>query len=224
MRRAAGRRWSLIPVLAVVALCAMFLFAARAAYGEWQVKRMEADEDLQLSAGDGRAPDIGALADRTGLPPRASLMRAEMLARDAFALRQGLARSERIRQARASLSDATAGRSRWGDALIVAAFIDFVQYGAAAPVTHASLERSYRILRFSRRSGVWRVRLGINQWASLNPATRRHVIEEAVWLGNLSLQHDSLMRSIIAEAPMALNDYFATRQKYMVTRDDVWRQ
>lgn len=224
MRRAVGRRWSLIQILALFALCAMLLFAAKAAYDEWQVKRVEADEDIQLSFGLAGAADIEALEDRSGLPARASLMRAEVLARDAFALREGTARSERIRQARASLSDAMAGRSRWGDALIVAAFIDFVQYGAKAQITHASLNRSYDILRFSRKSGVWRVRLGINQWTLLDAAARRHVIEEAVWLGNLSLQHDSLMRSIVTEAPAALTNYFTTRQKYMMSREDAWQR
>ena len=218
MSRQRRRRHDRISIVALTLLAAAGVFVARAVYDEWQVKRVQAGELHQLSFRQDESAALDRLADRADLPPRASLMLAEILARDAYAQDSRAKRDERLAMARNKLAEAMAARPDWGDAEIARSFIAFVQYGIGAPATRAALARSYDHLRFSRRSGVWRVRLGIQEWAALDGGMRQRVIEEAVWLGNLSVQQDALMRSIVMEAPEAMPVYFETRRRYALRR------
>lgn len=200
---------------ALAATVGLLVFTAGTLRDEWTVGQARAVGTVQLEGV--RASHIPAMwsADRLDtVPARALLIRAQIFARSAFGLQPGIAREEQLRLAQASLTAAMAARPMWGEAKVVQTFINFVAYGLDAQATHDAFAISYAATRFSSDSGVWRVRLGIADWQHIDPGVRQHMIEEAVWLGNQSPVMDSLMRSIVADVPAALVQYWDTRKRY----------
>lgn len=136
--------------------------------------------------GSAEAAAIDLRPGGRSLPPRAALAAALGYARAASYAVSAEARQSLIARARQNLDRATAGRPGWADAAVIGCFLNLVEYGPDDSRTKKSLVQSYSAAGYLRQSGTWRVAYAARVWPDLDPATRSHVLNEAVWLATES--------------------------------------
>lgn len=115
-------------------------------------------------------------------------------------------------RAEALLAAATAQRPGFAQATLVQAYLNGVRNGGGDPAIRALLKRSYGESPFLKGEGEWRIRYAVAHWAQIDDELRDRVIEEAVWLSNLSKSGLVHINLIFIGTPA-----FAAYQRRMMT-------
>ena len=163
----------------------------------------------------GGSPRLGERAITGGDDPLSS---ARLKVFDALSLaRQASAaplanRSALLDRAEALLAIAIVQRPGFAQATLVQAYLVGVRNGGEDPAIGALLKRSYGESPFLKGEGEWRIRYAVAHWAQIDDELRDRVIEEAVWLSNLSKSGLVHINLIFIGTPA-----FAAYQRRMMT-------
>lgn len=150
---------------------------------EWAVHAAQRD------LGSARKGDQGAILidanGDTGLPPRAALLRSLTLTQTAVNIDDPTEKARLLKASRAALDRASTGRPGWGEASVARAYAAVVGGRATDQETIRAFAQSYVDAPYLRGAVVWRLRYGAALWDRLDATTRRHVLDEAIWLSLL---------------------------------------
>jgi hypothetical protein len=141
--------------------------------------------DRQLSWGDSRAvTQFQLLPD--GAPPRALLTHALYLSRGVAPLGDSKDKQRILDIAQREIDEAISSRPNWGEAWVVRAFIAHSRKNSMSPAMLADLARSYADGPLLREAGPWRVTMALRNWTAFTPAVQDRIVEETVWLLQVS--------------------------------------
>lgn len=172
----------------------------RIAAGEAASEQRLARQEQRVAVGLGPLVP-GDRLDIDATAPRILVADALRVARVAAAMPPGTARDRLLRRADAALDDAIGHRAAYGEAWTVKAFVGTLAGGDANPVARDALARSYDDAPYLRAAGPWRVRYAAEQWNRLDPATRLHAIDEAVWLARRGEAEQGAMFALMRGSP-----------------------
>ena len=162
--------------------CALFLAVVNA-FNEIQISRL-----ARLHARSSAERDFAASAiffpQTVGLPARAALLSAAILARSA---RQAPDRQRAgLRElAFVFLDEAEAKRPRWAQATLVRVYMNAADSRGRGQVPEL-LALSYRQAPFLAKDGEWRFRASLANWSALDRDTQFASAQEAAYLASLS--------------------------------------
>ena len=135
--------------------------------------------DILNGSGGGYAAPVGDPCAKS-CPPRALAASAVILT-----LEPGHPdRAARLALAEQRLTRALETRPKAGGWWTWLAYARAVRSGVTEDALHA-FETGYGVSPFLAMEGAWRVRFGALNWERLRSDTRRHVVEEAVWLRDI---------------------------------------
>lgn len=166
----------------VLLLCAVLVFASGLTlWREMSIARMVADLDRQTGL-LGRGQNVGQFQPDGDLSsPRGQLALSLFLARQSHSLPPS-ARAATLSRARRAADMAIGSRYLWGEAWVSLAYIESqAGQGRVGPMISA-LKSSYVAAPYLKKAAGWRSQTAIENWRFLDAGTRRHAIEEVVWL------------------------------------------
>ena len=161
--------------------------------GEWR------SEKIITAMRSGDATVRGDILDRfADMPPAALPDRAEAALAQIALTTAGNTLDPALRQlclTRAGdlIGHLRATRGDWAPSLMLSAELTLATTAPNTPLPARALAdyaASYRAAPFLRQEARWRIALGAKGWPLLDPATRRHMVNEAVWL----TQYDNAQR------------------------------
>lgn len=193
-----GRSDRTLGTAALVLLAAMLAFALSALRDEWVVHSSFVAMRDQAGEVPGTQVPSWRKEDPDEIPPRAALLRALVLSREASAAQTQELRAAKLADARRTLAPALAARHDWGEAWIVAAFIEFLDHGQFAPATLRAHARSYDGAPYLYESAPWRIRYAAESWRFLDPRTKARAIDEAVWMSWMPGKGHSQVQALVA--------------------------
>lgn len=194
-------RRSLILCLALVFLASLPLIR-----DEWRVHRAS----IRLATAQNREQGGSPAEPADSGPARASLLNGLTLVQLAARQTDPRERKALLNQADAAFARAETGRPHWGDVTIGRVYGAVVAGRAMNPATIQAFARSYAQAPYVRGSVLWRLRYGALTWSRLDPATRNHVLDEAIWLSMLGPANYMRAWSALHGTP-ALAAYLARR-------------
>lgn len=137
-----------------------------------------------------RSGDAGVLEEAKGwealcglfCPVRAKLAGAAIRTNLAVLADPSAPKAVLLKDAAMLLDQAALREPDNGDVWVQRAFIDIARDGVAGQDSRYAISRSYALQPFNRHAGLWRVRVGGDNWSKLDPAMRRATLDEARWL------------------------------------------
>lgn len=162
--------------------CAGLVLQREAVVTRWQGYLV--DQYLAAQRADSTYRTLPPQARATS--PRAQILEALSLAREAHTMPAGAQRAHRLARADTLTRRAISIRPHWGEAWTVRGYVLAQQRPAGAPETLAALRRAYAEAPFLRHAAQWRIEYGLDQWARLDAETQRRLVDEAVVYGQLN--------------------------------------
>lgn len=196
MREATAQPRTRLLLLIALAILLPALLAVHALREERRIAGVQRELESAYLRDPDFLPRIGNGETLRTAPPRLNLALALLYAQQASRQPRGPMRTATLARARERADRAGEARPVWGEALLVQAYIASLDPRRSAEAIDL-LGRSYQAAGFLSGSEAWRVGYGIAHWHALQPATRDHVIEEAVWLARHKVE---LRRDVFARA------------------------
>lgn len=179
--------------------------------GEWQA------ESLIAAMRSGDASQRGALLESYAdtapgtLPDRGEAALAQIALTSASDASQpdsnGALRQLYLARARDLITHLRATRGDWAPSLILASAYAIAATPRPSPIPPQALRdyaASYRAAPFLWPEARWRIALGGLAWAQLDPSTRQHMLDEALWLTRYDNSQREGIEADLGDTPAAV--------------------